>query len=140
MDLKQLNQLAGHLAEADRLLLLAHDWLIDHERMLRNQSDRPKIVCLCGSTRFKQAYVVANKDETLAGRIVLSVGLFGHQEGLDMNGPIKAMLDQLHLRKIDLCDEVYIVNPGGYIGESTRREIEYATSLGKPIRYMEPLA
>lgn len=96
---------------------------------------RPRIVCLCGSTRFKDAFAEASKHETLAGRIVLSVGLFGHLEGLDMAGPTKKMLDELHLRKIDLADEVLVLNVGGYIGESTRREIEYARKECKPIRY-----
>lgn len=77
------------------------------------------------------------RDETLAGKIVLSVGLLGHQEGLDMDGPIKAMLDELHLRKIDLADEVLVLNVGGYVGDSTRREVAYATAHGKPVRYLE---
>lgn len=97
---------------------------------------RPTIVVLCGSTRFSGAFLTAQRDETLAGKIVLTVGLFGHQEGL---GPVKTMLDELHFRKIDLADEVFVLNVDGYVGESTRREIRYATSLGKPIRYLEPL-
>jgi hypothetical protein len=101
--------------------------------------DFPRIVCFCGSTRFKDAWLNANRDETLSGKIVLSVGLLGHQEGLDMNGPVKVALDQLHLRKIDLADEVLVLNCGGYIGESTRREIAYAQAHGKPVRYLEPL-
>jgi hypothetical protein len=98
---------------------------------------RPKVVCLCGSTRFAEAYRDANRSETLAGRIVLSVGLLGHAEGIDMDGPVKAMLDDLHLRKIDLADEVLILNVGGYVGASTRRELEYARGLGKPVRFLE---
>jgi hypothetical protein len=98
---------------------------------------KPTIVCLCGSTRFPDAWRNANRDETLAGRIVLSVGLLGHQEGLDMNGPVKAMLDDLHKRKIDLADEVLVLNVGGYVGASTRSEIEYAAAAGKPVRYLE---
>lgn len=98
---------------------------------------KPRVVCLCGSTRFLDQYQAANRAETLSGRIVLSVGMFGHSEGLDMNGPVKAMLDQLHLRKIDLADEVLVINVGGYVGESTRREIAYAEAAGKPVRYLE---
>lgn len=75
------------------------------------ENKKPTKVVLCGSTRFKQAFIDANKTETLAGRIVLSVGMFGHDEGIDMDGPIKAMLDELHLRKIDLADEVLVLNP-----------------------------
>lgn len=101
-------------------------------------AEKPTVVCLCGSTRFLDAFTKANRDETLAGRIVLSVGMFGHSEGLDMNGPVKEKLDQLHLRKIDLADEVLVLNVGGYIGESTRRELAYARDTGKVIRMLEP--
>lgn len=97
----------------------------------------PAVVCLCGSTRFKDAFTSAMKNETLAGKIVLSVGLFGHLEGLDMDGPTKKMLDELHLRKIDLANEVLILNVGGYIGDSTGRELRYAMSQNKKIRYLE---
>jgi hypothetical protein len=72
--------------------------------------NRPTVVCLCGSTRFKDAFIAASRSETLAGRIVLSVGLFGHQEGMDMGGPVKAMLDALHLEKCRLADEILVIN------------------------------
>jgi hypothetical protein len=97
---------------------------------------KPKVVTLCGSTRFKAEFEQAQKDLTLKGNIVISVGLFGHIEGLDMDGPVKKMLDELHLRKIDLSDEIFVLNRGQYIGESTRREIAYAESLGKEVRYL----
>ncbi len=74
------------------------------------EGEFPTTVTLCGSTRFMDAFVKAARDETLAGKIVLSVGMFGHQEGIDMGGPVKAALDQLHLRKVDACDEVLILN------------------------------
>jgi hypothetical protein len=99
--------------------------------------ERPVIVCLCGSTRFGEAFKDAMRSETLAGRIVLSVGLLGHAEGIDMDGPVKATLDELHKRKIDLADEVLILNVGGYIGSSTRSELEYAKAHGKNVRYLE---
>jgi hypothetical protein len=95
-----------------------------------------KIVTLCGSTRFKDAFEKANRDETLKGNVVLSVGMFGHQEGLDMNGPVKAKLDRLHLYKISISDEVLVLDVNGYVGESTRNEINYATSIGRHIRYL----
>ncbi len=98
----------------------------------------PKVVTLCGSTRFPDAWAAAQRSETLAGRIVLSVGLFGHQEAMDMEGPVKAGLDVLHLRKIDMSDEVFVLNVGGYIGDSTRRELDYARRTGKAVRYLEP--
>jgi hypothetical protein len=97
----------------------------------------PTIVCLCGSTRFGDAFRDALRNETLAGNIVLSVGLLGHSEGIDMNGPVKVGLDELHKRKIDLADEVLILNVGAYIGSSTRGELEYAQAHGKVIRYLE---
>jgi hypothetical protein len=97
----------------------------------------PIKVCLCGSTRFKDAYIKAMKDETLKGKIVLTVGLFNHEEELDMEGDVKHMLDELHLRKIDLVDEVLVLNVGGYIGQSTRNEIDYAKTHQKVIWYLE---
>lgn len=70
----------------------------------------PEIITLCGSTRFKEDYERAMRDLSLRGHLVISVGLFGHQEGLDMEGPTKKMLDELHLRKIDLADSIFVVN------------------------------
>jgi hypothetical protein len=100
--------------------------------------DRPRIVCLCGSTRFSEAFRKANFEETLAGRIVLSVGCDTKSDAaLGFVPEVKARLDELHLRKIDLADEVLVLNVGGYLGESTRREVEYARALGKPLRYLE---
>jgi hypothetical protein len=102
------------------------------------QYERPVIVCLCGSTRFADAFIKAQKDETLAGRIVLTVGLFGHVEGLDMEGPTKQMLDELHKRKIDLADRVLVLNVDGYVGASTRSEVLYARAHHKPVEWLEP--
>ncbi len=103
--------------------------------------DRPKIVCLCGSTRFVDYYNEYRKKFTLEGYIVLAIELVIQQAEADdpqhSNYTMKQMLDELHLRKIDLADEVFILNVGGYIGDSTRREIDYATEHGKPIKYLE---
>lgn len=105
-----------------------------------------RIVCLCGSTRFYEAFQQANYDETMAGRIVISVGFYphskaehGHGEGVGHDSAEKVVLDALHLRKIDLADEVLVLNVGGYIGASTRRELEYAQALGKRVRFLEPV-
>lgn len=98
---------------------------------------RPQIVCLCGSTKFADAFIEASARLTMQGEIVLSVGRFGHLDGLDMAGADKVMLDHLHKRKIDLADYVYVLNVGGYIGDSTRSEIEYAQRAGKSVRYLE---
>ena len=102
----------------------------------------PTVVCLCGSTRFREAFERAACDEELAGRIVLTVNDFDtvRRQPVGHHPPHaeKQMLDELHLRKIDLADEVLILNVGGYIGESTRRELEYARSHGKRVRFLEP--
>ncbi len=106
------------------------------------EPQRPKIVCLCGSTRFAKEFADANERETLAGNIVLSVGCFrrtapdGQREPMEES--VKAALDVLHKRKIDLADEVLVLNVGGYIGDSTRSEIEHARKTGKRVRYLEP--
>jgi len=100
---------------------------------------RPIIVCLCGSTRFGRAFAEANKAETLAGHIVLTIGCDRHSDSeLGITPEQKCRLDELHLRKIDLADEVLVLNLGGYLGESTRNEIAYARRTGKPVRFLEP--
>ena len=104
-----------------------------------------KVITLCGSTRFKDEFMEAQKRLTLEGNIVISVGLFGHSgdhevwENMD-EGTLtatKEMLDDMHKRKIDMADEIFVINVGGYIGESTRSEIEYALRHGKKVRYLE---
>ena len=88
---------------------------------------RYKVITLCGSTKFKDEFLEIQKRLTLEGNIVISVGLFGHSGDEEVWNPgIKDMLDDMHLRKIDMADEIYVINVGGYLGESTRREIEYA--------------
>lgn len=98
-----------------------------------------KIVYLCGSTKFKEAFERANKEETAKGKIVLTVAMFGHLEGLDMSSDIKKTFDEVHFDKILLADEIFILNVGGYIGESTKNEIEYAIQNKKQIKYLEKL-
>ncbi|HYU83726.1 MAG TPA: hypothetical protein VEK80_02885 [Kribbellaceae bacterium] len=97
-------------------------------------SDHLSIVAICGSTRFRTEIAAANRALTLEGHIVLAPGVFGHH-GDEITEQQKRDLDLLHLTKVYLAHWVYVVNPGGYIGDSTRREIEHATSLGKPISY-----
>ncbi|HIS26111.1 MAG TPA: hypothetical protein IAA57_04295 [Candidatus Pullilachnospira intestinigallinarum] len=103
------------------------------------------VVTLCGSTRFKKEFMEAQKRLTLEGKIVISVGLFGHSgdeevwEGMD-EGTLtrtKEMLDDMHKRKIDMADEIFVINVGGYIGDSTASEIAYATKTGKKVNYLE---
>ena len=98
-----------------------------------------RVITLCGSTKFKDEFLREQKRLTLQGYIVISVGLFGHcgdSEVLDSG--VKEMLDDMHKRKIDMADEIFVINKNGYIGSSTRSEIEYADSLGKKVNYMEP--
>lgn len=99
-----------------------------------------KVVTLCGSTRFKEKFLEAQKRLTLEGNIVISVGLFGHSGDEEVwTEGTKEMLDNMHKRKIDMADSIYVINVGGYIGESARSEIEYATRNGKEVEYLEPL-
>ena len=99
-----------------------------------------KIVTLCGSTRFKEQFFEVQKRLTLEGCIVISVGLFGHSGDEEVWKPgTKEMLDDMHLRKIDMADEIYVINVDGYIGSSTRNEIEYAKRIGKGVRYLETM-
>ena len=98
-----------------------------------------RVVTLCGSTRFREAFLREQKRLTLAGCIVLSVGLFGHSgDGEVFTEGTKEMLDDMHKRKIDMADGIFDINVGGYIGESTRSEIEYAMRTGKNVEYLEP--
>ena len=99
-----------------------------------------KVITLCGSTRFKEQFLEAQKRLTLAGNIVISVGLFGHSGDDEVwTEGTKEMLDDMHKRKIDMADGIYVINVGGYIGSSTRSEIEYAKMHGKTIEYLEPI-
>lgn len=98
-----------------------------------------RVITLCGSTRFKSEYLEAQKRLTLEGNIVISVGLFGHSGDEDVWKPgVKEMLDRMHLTKIDMADGIYVINVGGYIGESTQREIAYARQQGKSVEFLEP--
>lgn len=99
-----------------------------------------KVVTLCGSTRFKEEFFAAQKRLTLDGCIVISVGLFGHSGDDEVwTEGTKLMLDDMHKRKIDMADEIFVINVGGYIGESTRSEIQYAKEHGIGIRYLEDI-
>ena len=104
-----------------------------------------KVITLCGSTKFKDAFLKAQKDLTLKGNIVISVGLFGHSGDSEVwdnmdEGTLtktKKMLDDMHKRKIDMADEIFVINVNGYIGDSTKSEIEYAKKHGKKVNYLE---
>lgn len=97
-----------------------------------------KVITICGSTRFKEQFLEAQKRLTLEGNIVISVGLFGHSGDEEVwTAGTKEMLDDMHKRKIDMADAIYVINVGGYIGSSTRSEIEYAIKNGKEVLYLE---
>lgn len=109
--------------------------------------DRPKpptVVCLCGSTRFYEAFRQAEYDEEQKGNIVLSIGFkpdIGpgeHGQNVGITPERKTEVDELHNRKIDLSNEILILNVGGYLGDSTRRELDYARRHGKDVRWLEP--
>jgi hypothetical protein len=99
-----------------------------------------KVITLCGSTRFKNEFMRVQRDLTLQGNIVISVGLFGHADGeyqTVLTEEIKVMLDDMHKRKIDMADEIFVINKDNYIGQSTRSEIDYAFLNKKTVRYLE---
>ena len=106
-----------------------------------------KVITLCGSTRFKDEFQETAKRLSLEGNIVISVYVFGHSgdeevwENMD-EGTLtktKLMLDDMHKRKIDMADEIFVINKNGYIGDSTRSEIDYAIAHGKKVNYLEPI-
>ncbi len=112
------------------------------KQLIKDAKKHPaKIICLCGSTRFIDTFNEWRQKLTLDGKIVLSVEIVTSQsKEVDpqySNPKVKQMLDELHLRKIDLAGEVMILNVGGYIGESTRNELNYAIKKGKKITYLE---
>ena len=97
-----------------------------------------KVVTLCGSTKFKDDFLREQKRLTLEGYIVISVGMFGHSGDDEVwKEGVKEMLDDMHKKKIDMADEIFVINKDGYIGSSTKSEIEYAIKTGKAVRYME---
>ena len=106
-----------------------------------------KVITLCGSTRFKDEFMDVQRELTLKGYIVISVGFFGHSKDAEIWDKMdeetkiktKTMLDDIHKRKIDMADEIFVINVGGYIGSSTRSEIEYATKSGKNVNYLEEI-
>lgn len=99
-----------------------------------------KVITLCGSTKFKNEFLKAQKELTLLGYIVISVGLFGHSGDNEVwEDGVKEMLDDMHKRKIDMADAIMVIDVDGYIGESTKKEIEYAKKQGKSIFFYSDL-
>lgn len=111
-----------------------------HDLVVDFQGPRPPIVALCGSTRFRDVFTQVTRELTMQGVIVVAPGVFGHS-GDPLTKDDSARLAELHRRKIDLADEVLVVSDeSGYFGEATRSEIEYARTLGKPVRFLTPPA
>ena len=136
--------LYGRHAEGHAVWISDHDTRAEADAAHNMKPERPTIVCLCGSTRFIEAFRAANLRETIAGKIVLSIGCDTKSDTDlialgELTEEAKAALDELHKRKIDLADEVVILNVGGYVGKSTLSEIIYAHRLKKPLRWLEAM-
>lgn len=104
---------------------------------MNSNVDKPRIVTLCGSTKFKDEFLKVQKEFTLSGHIVLNVGFYHHKDNIEITHEQKCLLDNLHKRKIDISDMIFVINVGGYIGESTKSEIKYAQEHGVAISYLE---
>lgn len=117
---------------------MANDYLGPPPSVVSVLDKAPEVVTLCGSTRFKEWFERENQKLTLQGKIVLGPGVYIHSEGVFPAGEkIKVGLDELHLRKIDISQRIHVINVGGYIGSSTKAEVEYAAMRGKEITYLE---
>ena len=130
----------ARLSECQRMLIVINALSEEPTAPMTGIGKRMKVITLCGSTRFKEQFLEQQKRLTLEGNIVISVGLFGHSGDEEVWKPgTKEMLDKMHLQKIDMADEIFVINVGGYIGESTKREIAHAEQTGKPVRYLESI-
>ena len=99
--------------------------------------NRYNIITLCGSIKFKDEFLKVQEKLTLEGNIVFTPNFFNNIKKEEITKELKKMLDEMHKQKIDMSDEIYIINVGGYIGDSTKSEIEYAKSKGKKVSYLE---
>lgn len=104
-----------------------------------NLDNRYNIITLCGSIKFKDEFMKVQEKLTLEGNIVFTPNFFNNIKKEDIDLENKKMLDKMHRQKIDMSDEIYVINPEGYIGESTKSEIEYAKSKRKKISYLESI-
>lgn len=105
-------------------------------------TQKPKIVCYCGSLRVAlEAFKKAEYQAVIKGEIALlpCCMFVDIEREYGAESDYKQKADDLHKRKIDISDEVFVLNAGGYIGQSTRSEINYAESIGKPVVYLEPI-
>ena len=104
-----------------------------------NSAKKYNIITLCGSIKFKDEFIKVQEKLTLDGNIVFTPNFFNNVRKEDIDKKMKKMLDEMHKQKIDMSDEIYVINLGGYIGESTKEEIEYAKANGKKISYLESI-
>ena len=116
-------------------------WFMDNQQAPQLAEGEAKVITLCGSTKFEAEFAEVNQRLTMEGCVVLSLGMFSlpdlpEYDWTADSSELRGRLVGVHLQKIRMADEVYIVDPGGYVGESTRREIAYAESLGKSVRYL----
>lgn len=96
-----------------------------------------KIICLCGSTKFRKEFLREQQRLALQGNVVLGIDIFSREDSLPITDSIKILLDDLHRQKIDMADEIFVINKRDYIGVSTQKELDYALACGKPVSYME---
>ena len=100
-----------------------------------NLPDECKVICLCGSTKFKKSFEKINAILTLNSKVVLAPAVWAHYDRIEISNDQKFELDKLHKQKIFLADAIFVINENGYWGNSTKSEIEYATNLNKPVFY-----
>lgn len=104
---------------------------------MRSRQCKRKVVCLCGSTRFKSKFDEVLLKESLKGNVVFSLSVFEKSDGVSLTPEQIGILSDVHFSKIDMSDEILVINVDGYIGEQTEREIDYASTLGKTVRFLE---
>ena len=114
---------------------------VEDQQTPQSADGEAKVITLCGSTKFEAEFAEVNQRLTMDGCVVISLGMFSLPDLPDYDwtadsSDLKGRLGAVHFQKVRMADEVYIVDQGGYVGESTRREIAYAESLGKPVRYL----
>jgi hypothetical protein len=115
--------------------------LLEDQQTPQTVEPDAKVITLCGSTAFEAEFAAVNQRLTMDGCVVISLGMFSLPDLPDYDwtadsADLRGRLGRVHFQKIRMADEVYVVDPGGYVGESTRREIAYAESLGKPVRHL----
>lgn len=102
-------------------------------------SKKYNVITLCGSTKFKDEFEKVKNELTLKGNIIITLGVFSKNDNIVLSEESIQMLSEMHKQKIDMSDEIFVVNVGGYIGNSTKLEIDYAISRGKKVSYLEDI-